>query len=75
MERCQNRGDDFGLGDERYDAEAPATRTRQGIDVVDALEQGGPIDARMRGGDLGGREDCGPAPCTESSGSTTLDQP
>jgi len=68
MERGQNRGDDFGRRDERYDAETPATRTSQSVDVVDALEQGGPIDARVaRDGDFGRRGDCDLPSCTESS--------
>ena len=66
MERGQNRGDDFGLGDERYDAEAPATRTSQSVDVVDTLEQGGPIDARVvHDSGLGRLEDCGLPSCIE----------
>jgi hypothetical protein len=73
MKRGQNRDDDFGLGDQRNDAEAPATRTSQSVDVVDALEQRTPIDARLvRDSDLGRREDCGLPSCT---GSTTFDRP
>jgi hypothetical protein len=76
MERGQHRDDDFGLGDERYDAQASATGTRQGVDVVDALEQRSPIYARVvRDGELGGREDCGLPSCTGSSASTTFDRP
>jgi len=52
VERGQNRDDDFGVGDERDDAEASATRTSQSIDVVDALEQsaraGGQREGRLR---------------------------
>jgi len=41
MERGQDRGDDLGLGDQGYDPEAP-TAAPQGVDVVDALEEGCP---------------------------------
>jgi hypothetical protein len=47
VERAQDRDDDFRLGDERYDAEAPAEGTTQSVHIVDALEQRRPGDARV----------------------------
>jgi hypothetical protein len=60
VERVQDRDDDFRLGDQRYDAEAPAAGTSQSVHIVDALEQRRPVDARVtRDGALGSPRDCG----------------
>ncbi len=47
MKRGQDRGSDFRLGDQGDDAEAAAAGAPQSVDVVDAPEQCGPIDARV----------------------------
>ena len=45
MKRGEDGYGDFGLGDEGDDAEAAAAGASQGVEVVDALEEGGPVDA------------------------------
>jgi hypothetical protein len=49
LKRGEDGGGDGALDDERDETEASAAGARQGIDVVDALEQGRPIDSGGRG--------------------------
>jgi hypothetical protein len=47
VERRQDSGGDLRLGDEGEDAKPATAGARQRIDVVDALQQRGPVDATV----------------------------